>query len=741
MNFRMFGWVVLVATSSVPAAAQGTLLRGRVIDRSSGQGVPDAIIAGSAQPNARARSDVAGAFTLQLELPATLIVGRLGFRPETLSVGATASDVRVLLDPAVLRLTPTLITVEQPLSAAVSRTVREVDIALRPRASSQELLRLAPGLVIAQHAGGGKAEQIFLRGFDADHGTDVAVSVDGVPVNIVSHGHGQGYADLHFVIPEIVDRVDVRKGPYDTRDGDLAVAGSVNLATRERIDEASMALRYGSFGTTNLTTLLPFGGDASRAGGYVAASTARSDGPFDASQDFRRWNGFARYSTPLGSSRLGLTLSGFSARWDASGQIPDRAVRTGLISRFGAIDSTEGGRTSRFDAIAAMGGRNWGAKAYATRYDFRLFSNFTFFLDDSVNGDGIEQVDDRVIAGASLWRESLTPVFGLPGAWRGTLGGRWDDATVGLYASRDRTRFGVRSEDRVRVQNAYGALDRSLALSARTRLTLGLRADAFRFDVTDRVSATDFKPVWYTRVSPKGSLAVDLTESLTMFANAGAGFHSNDARAVMRAESVNESLPRALGYELGLRQTWEGASIAVSAWRLDLTSELVWSGDAGTTEASGASRRVGIDVEGRAQLGSWLWADADVNLARGRFRDEPSGADRIPLAPTLTSNIGLTTVEAHGASSGLRWRHVRSRPAIEDNSVRAGGYSLIEIFATLRLGGTTIRAAVDNALNTSWNEAQFATTSRLRGESAPVTELHYTPGAPRMFTLGVQRVF
>ncbi|MGQ0640733.1 MAG: TonB-dependent receptor [Gemmatimonadaceae bacterium] len=741
----MLGLSRLAATITVVLAtvaqAQSTRIEGRITERDSDRPVSDAIVAAPALPNARTRADAGGRFSLRVDLPATLIVGRLGFAPETVHVTHAASAINVALRPAAVTLTPTLVSAEQAQSAAASRTVRDVDIAIRPRASSQELLRLAPGLVIAQHAGGGKAEQIFLRGFDADHGTDVAVSVDGVPVNLVSHGHGQGYADLHFIIPDVVNRVDVRKGPYDTHDGDLAVAGSVNLVTRERLDGASISLRGGSFNTFNLTTLMPFGGDASRAGGYVAGTIDVSDGPFDASQNFRRWNGYAKYTAPVGSARVGLTLSGFSADWDASGQIPDRAVRSGLIPRFGAIDTTEGGRTSRYDALVTANGQGWGARAFATKYDFRLFSNFTFFLDDTVNGDGIEQVDDRIVGGGSLWVERITSLFGVPGTWRATVGTRWDDAAVGLFASRERERLGTKNDDRVRIQNLYAAVDRSLVFGSRVRATLGLRADGFRFDVTDRRGAAAFEPVWHGRVSPKGSIAFEVDPSLTLFANAGAGFHSNDARAVVRARATDESLPRAVGYEVGARRTWNGATAAVAVWALDLTSELVWSGDGGTTEPSGRSRRVGADIEGRVKVVPWLWADADLNVSRGRLLDEPREANRIPLAPTITTAGGLTTTELRGMSAGFRWRHIGERAANEDNSVRARGYALVESLATLRLGGNTIRFAMDNVFNVRWNEAQFATTTRLRGEAAAVTELHYTPGAPRTITIGVERKF
>lgn len=197
-----------------------------------------------------------------------------------------------------------------------------------------------PGVVIAQHAGGGKAEQIFARGFDADHGTDVAISVDGTPVNMVSHAHGQGYADLHFLIPEVVPRVEVRKGPFDARDGDHATAAAVEFRTLDRLPAGVGIARVGSFRTGHVTALVPIGGSASQPGGYVAAAAHTSDGPCDAPQDYRRYNLFGKWTMPVTrDAELVASASGFGARWDASGQIPERAVAA--IGRFGAIDPTE----------------------------------------------------------------------------------------------------------------------------------------------------------------------------------------------------------------------------------------------------------------------------------------------------------------------------------------------------------------------------------------------------------------
>ena len=345
------------------------------------------------------RSTRSGAFSLFVTtLPAKIIATRIGFIPDTMVVASGNDTLRIRLKEVPLSLSPTTIAAERVYTAASSSTIRALDLQLRPRNSSQELLRLVPGLVIAQHAGGGKAEQLYLRGFDADHGTDVAVSVDGIPVNMVTHAHGQGYADLHWLMPEVVEAVEVRKGPFDARDGDFATAGSVSFRTADRL-ASRFALRSGDFGLRQATILAPFGGDATQPGGYLATSLLRNDGPFLSPQGHERVNALAKATIPSGSTELSAMASAFRASWDASGQVPDRAVRTGAISRFGSIDETEGGSTSRYDlsfsARSNGTGTDWEVGVFATKYDFDLFSNFTFFLADSVNGDGIEQVDDR----------------------------------------------------------------------------------------------------------------------------------------------------------------------------------------------------------------------------------------------------------------------------------------------------------------------------------------------------------
>lgn len=741
--------------AAAPADAQGArLVRGTVLGTGDGAPLGSARVHQAGKDAPVAFTNDRGRFVLEVaEGDVLLVATRFGFAADTVHLSAGAAVVTFNLHEAPLELDPLAVASEGAYSAASSSTIREIDLALRPVASAQALLPLVPGLFIAQHAGGGKAEQIFLRGFDADHGTDVAITVDGVPVNVVSHAHGHGYADVHFVMPEIVEQLDVRKGPYAAQDGDLATAGTVDYRTKDRILGVG-EVRAGTYGSARVMTLVPFGGDATRAGGYVGGSWQTTEGPFLAPQDFGSANGVLRFTAPLGAgNRLTLSATGYGGSWDASGQIPQRAVSDGTLDRFGAVDATEGGTTHRFDLGAAIGGdgkdgAQWSARAYLTNYYLNIFSNFTFYLTDSVNGDGIEQRDSRWVYGVSGSYGRATRFGSLAGNLAAGAGVRIDDAEVGLFTQEQRVRLATTVASLIDQQNWFLWARQDLAVSRRMMLQVGLRADLFDAQVQadpahalqDEGSPEGSRAL--VRVSPKINVSYAAGSTTTLYANAGLGFHSNDARDMVQAAAGQEVLPAALGAELGLRQSWRGGTVAVAFWGLDLQSELVYVGDEGVTEAVGPSRRVGIDFEGRQQLTRWLWLDLDLNLSRGWQRNEPSEANEIPLAPRFTLAAGLSVVDLGALNGGLRVRHISDRPAIEDASITALGYTVTQLFGAWDVGRGQVFASVDNLFNVEWNEAQFATTSRLTGEpNGGYTDLNFTPGAPRTVLAGARYFF
>ncbi|NVO83736.1 TonB-dependent receptor [Hymenobacter terrestris] len=749
---RLFYWITVAGTMLVAwgcgaeARAQNTaVLRGSVADSASGRPLSGVSVRLADRVEATV-ADELGRFRLT-GLPAGTYVVRatglgLAARQQTVTVAAGQTATVALRLPAT-SLTLAEVTVAQPRDPNQSLAViSNIDRLLRPVNSAQDLLPLVPGLVIAQHAGGGKAEQIFVRGFDADHGTDFNVSIDGLPVNMVSHAHGQGYADFHFVIPETVDQLRVYKGPYTARFGDFATAGAGEFTTKTRLDQSQVKLEVGQFDTRRavaLVNLLPVRPTGQRqAAAYVAGEYTFANSYFDAKQDFRRFNGLAKYTGQL-SDRSSLMVLGsqFASKWDASGQIPERGVDDGTISRFGSIDPTEGGSTSRTNATAVLTtdlphNAVLRQQVYYTRYDFNLYSNFTFFLNDPVNGDGIRQTDARNLYGYTgtysrdlqLGSRTLRTVAG--------LGTRLDDTHIALRNSARRVVLDTIRSGRVYEQNFNGYLEGTLGLTDRLTLNAALRADYFRFAFREDRAAADSVSgrAGKGRVSPKLNLYYDVNPAVQLFVRSGFGFHSNDARAVVTNAAANV-LPRAIGYEVGSTfKPVPALVINAALWALHLQDELIYVGDEGVVESAGRTRRLGFDLSARYQLTRLLFADVDLNLSRGRLVDEPEGANRIPLAPSLTSVGGLTLRAPSGLGASLRYRHIDSRAANEDNSVQARGYFLLDAVLSYTKSRFQVGASVENLLNVEWNQAQFDTTTRLRNEAEPVSELHFTPGTP-----------
>ena len=689
----------------------------------------------------------------------------------------------------IIELDKILVMGERAYSTASSRSIRVFDLNTRPVNTAQDMLQLAPGLVIAQHAGGGKAEQIFLRGFDADHGTDVAISVDGVPVNMVSHGHGQGYADIHFAIPELVDSIDVFKGPYFARYGNFSTAGSVQFRTKDTIDQNLLKIEGGQFNTQKFTGMFQMPSDSKNQNAYFAGQFYNTDGAVKSDQNFQRLNLFGKFNIQLNEmSKVSLSASSFSSAWDASGQIPHRAVDSGLISRFGAIDDLEGGQTGRQDLNLLYSttndeNRKMMIQPYFSRYNFKLFSNFTFFLENPELGDMIEQTDDRTIIGLNTEYRFTNFISSIQ--FNTAFGGgfRSDDISVSLWHSPNRRRLTQKVKSDIIERNLFLWAQEELIISPKLRFQLGLRGEYFTFNVEDHLDTIIEQDVVLPHASgyahtamlnPKLNIVYSPINSFDVFMNVGTGFHSNDARDVVIEQTISNlkrtytrqgiseeeideqltqlnfnpeqvgisTLPRAIGAEIGNRyRFFKRINIGIAAWWLELDEELVFVGDAGETEISGKSQRIGIDIEGRVQLLSWLWVDADVNLSRGIFVDEPDDVNQIPLAPRTTSTGGLTALHPSGWDVSLRYRHIGERPANEDASVTAEGYTLVNLGISYTYGFIKYFVSAENLFDIDWNEAQFDTESRLKNETAPVSEIHFTPGNPLNLQAGISYQF
>jgi outer membrane receptor protein involved in Fe transport len=758
--WRLFGLVLLSA--QVAVAQRTAALRGTVTDSLSGQPLAGVGVGLLGEPGGTA-TDALGQFRLSGLAAGTYRVrlGALGYKLKTSEITLAAGETRGLTSVlATTNLNLAEVTVSQARDPNQTlAAISHIDQTLRPINSAQDLLRLVPGLFIAQHAGGGKAEQIFVRGFDADHGTDFAVSIDGLPVNMVSHAHGQGYADFHFVIPETVEQLRVYKGPYTARFGDFATAGAVEFTTKTSLDRSQVKLEVGRFDTRRALVMLDLLGthhlfSKRPESAYVAAEYNFTNSYFDAPQHFKRFNGLFKYTGQL-TDRTSLTLLGshFTSNWDASGQIPDRAVSEGLISRFGSLDPSEGGSTNRTNASVVLTtalphDAVLRQQAYYSRYNFSLFSNFTFFKNDPVDGDEIDQTDHRNLYGYTgtydrddrLGHRNLHTVVG--------LGTRIDASELSLRHAVQRRILDTVSTGRLYEQNINAYLDETLELTDRLTVNAALRADLFVFQFRGQKadSAAGFVPltgrVTRGRVSPKLNLYYQLSPAVQLFVRSGLGFHSNDARGVVQGSGSFNALPRAVGAEVG--STFKPApSLVVNAalWTLHLQDELVYSGDEGTTESAGPTRRYGVDVSARYQLTGRLFLDADVNYSHGRIVNAPEGENRIPLAPSFTSIGGLTLKNPNGLSASLRYRHIDTRPAQEDNAIRARGYFLLDAVANYTRPRFQLGATAENLLNVAWNEAQFATDSRLRGEATSVNELNFTPGTPFFVKLNASLFF
>ena len=639
---------------------------------------------------------------------------------------------------------------ERPVAASSARIILNEDILLQPQGRPADLLRLAPGLITLEHSGGaGKADQFLLRGFDADHGTDLALHVDGMPINMRSHAHGQGYADLNFIIPETIEEIVVKKGPYHVEYGDFATAGAANYVTREWVPHTVAQSGGGEFNTQRHLFMTSPTRDRFRT--LLAGEFYYTDGPYDFVNRNTRYNGLAKLTfDPSATSKLSMTFTQHYGRWNGSGQIPLREVESGQLDRFGSLDPSEGGKsvrsTGRLDYHYDLpGGGTAFAKLWAQYYYLSLFTNFTFFLNDPVNGDGIEQTDRRWLTGGDLGYRHTFRLFNHKGLMTAGLQTRFDKARVRLGTQRKRDALTITQESDIFEASYSPYLKLDLQLLPWLRFVGGGRVDVFTYHVNDRCgTGCSIRPDGTASdaiASGKANVIFGPWAQTEFFMNVGTGFHSNDARNVVLNSSAT-TVPRATGYELGIRsKPWIWAEFLVTFWLLDLQSELVFVGDEGTTEPRGKTRRPGTELSARISPVEWLSIRGDITYTDAEFRKT---GDSVPLAPEFTAFSSVTTHFPFGLSSTLQMLTVGSRAATENRSVSLEPFTIFDLIFRYKIpvsppvGRLEAFLSIRNLTDTDWRQAQFFYESRLPGEPAGgVFDIHFVPGTPRMFMGGL----
>lgn len=644
------------------------------------------------------------------------------------------------------------ITADRPAAASSQQFIPDKEYLLQPQGRPAQVLRLIPGFIAVEHSGGaGKADQYFLRGFDADHGTDVAFFSDGMPINFRTHAHGQGYTDLNFIIPETIEGLDVYKGAYLPEFGDFATAGAVNFRSRQVVKEGIVQLAGGQFDTQRY--LLMFSPTKEKVRTLIAAEGYYTNGPFQNDNRYVRGNLLGKMTlNPTARSEFSLTGTFHKAQWNGSGEIPFRAVTDGTINRFGSIDPSEGGTTIRstgrlnYHYDTPSGGQFF-ANAYGQYYKFDLYTNFTFFLNNPVNGDGFQQSDRRVIYGGDTgWRQSFD-LFGIPSAVTAGVQARVDNAHVRLGTQFKRSPLGTTTDTDILEASYAPFLKTEFQPTQWIRLSGGVRSEIFTFDVRNRCPACAEQPSGRASsgvVLPKANLILGPWFRTELFANYGEGYHSNDARSAVVPGS--SPLARAKTYEVGARsKPWgpDGLELIATLWAIDLQSELVFVGDDGTTDIRGPTRRRGVEVAARGQVFGPIDVNGSFTWAKAEFRN----GDAIPNAPELTAYGAVILRYPEGLTTQLQATYFGVRPLVEDRSFKSPSWVDVDLSSRYKIpvklshGRLEAFFFIQNLLNTHWEQATFAFQSRLRNEPAGVTDLHFVPGNPRFVMGGVAWYF
>ena len=702
-------------------------------------------------------SDRDGNFILKnITLGDSVIITSISYKTQKIKIDSLIKSLTISLEKSHVDLKEVIINAQYN-NLTTTHALSLIDLDRQPVRSAQDLMRLIPGLFIAQHQGGGKAEQIFLRGFDADHGTDVNVSVDGIPVNMVSHAHGQGYADLHFLIPETVASYDFGKGPYYANKGDFCTAGYVAYNTIDVLNKNMVKLEGGQFDNFRavaLINLLSKKAKEKQQSAYIAGEGLYFNGPFDYPEHFNRFNLFGKFITPLSAdTKLTLELSMLSSGWRASGEIPNRTVAEGYIpNRFGALDSAQGGYTSRTNASVKLisSFKNdfiWENQFWYSYYYFNLITNFTFFYYYPTTGDEFRQHEIRDLSGynTKLYKQvtngstTFTSEAGAGFRYDHINPSELDHTMNGNFLSY--LQYGKTQE-----LNADAYFNETIT-KGNWLFNTGVRFDYFHFYYLNMAPASDtFATKIYdipdispnaqkAILSPKLNVQYTFNPHFQLYIKSGKGFHSNDARVVI-ANQGYAILPAAYGVDLGTNwKPFPRFFINDAFWYLYLQEEFTFGQDlinqpGGPVQPSGKTRREGNDFSARYQLNSWLFASMNLNFANPKFIDSTEGHDHIPLAPTFTSTAGLDFRFKNGLNGSISYRYLHNRAANSTYTLIALGYWVTDLTVNYTKKNYEVGLAIENLFNVVWNESQFEYTSRLKYETQPVDEVSYTPGTP-----------
>jgi outer membrane receptor protein involved in Fe transport len=639
-------------------------------------------------------------------------------------------------------------------SDAASQGVITTDLIVnRPALRTGELLEFVPGLIVTQHSGDGKANQYFLRGFNLDHGTDFATWVDGMPVNMRTHAHGQGYSDLNFLIPELVQRIDYKKGPYFAGEGDFSSAGAARIRLADKLPQGQASVSVGQHGY--LRGVVAASLDAGQGTLLYGLEVNRNNGPWDVPERVRKVSGVLRYSQGTADNGYSVTAMAYRNSWNATDQVPLRAVESGQVGRFGSLAPSDGGDTSRYSLSYAMRqraeNRLFELDAYLIRSQLELNSDFTYFLAKPAAGDQFQQSERRTVAGVNASESWNTQLAGF--SMRNKLGmqARHDRLSpVGLYNTVDRVRQSTVREDRVGEASVglYG--ENTSQWLPWLRSVAGVRYDAYRFNVASSIDGNSGAASGHA-VSPKLSLILGPWSQTEFFVNYGKGFHSNDARGTTQtrlpdgeaAMPVTPLVPTK-GMELGARTEWlPGLQSSLALWRLDLASELLFVGDAGETQPSRASRRHGIEWNNHYVAAPWLLFDLDLAASRSRYTQNDPAGNHIPGAIDKIASFGVTVTDRGPWSGALQLRYFGPRPLIEDNSVRSASTTLAYARLAYQLNRRT-RLSLDvfNLFNKRASDIDYYYASRLPGEAQDgVSDRHFHPVEPRSARLTLSYAF